>query len=278
MQQVHSRAAFPERIVIEPTAQCNLNCSMCPRHYIDAAETMMQPALWRRLIDEIVGSASRTIVLPFWRGESLLHPEYCEMMEYALKHGIRLHMCSNGHLMTERHFEVMSRMEFVTFSLHTRVGYEKARAFAAHCRGKDIRIQVSFVDCEETAKSLLREITQLPDLGGFDSVRLYREHTKEGVFGGGVGSAERTFCPKLNDTMVIAADGSVSRCNHQWRPSPKLSVVSQSIAEVWRSPAYDAVRKGYPDAKCASCDQWSGHTQGERWMLADGQVKHEVFE
>lgn len=269
--------AFPSRIVIEPTAKCNLSCFMCPRHHISAADTMMDVGLWRRLVDEVADRAPDAVVLPFWRGESLLHPNYCEMMEYALEKHLRLHMCSNGHLMGDRHFEVMSRMEFVTFSLHARKGYEKALAFAAHCRGRPVKLQVSFVDCEETAKTLLGELTALPDLGGFGSVRLYREHTKGGVFGGGTAGAERAFCPKLGDTIAIAADGSVSRCNHQWRTNPELNVTDMTIAQAWTSAAYAAVRDGYPDAKCSGCDQWSGHTQGERWIIEDGHVKHEVF-
>lgn len=269
---------FPSRIAIEPTAKCNLNCFMCPRHHMMVPDTMMDVGLWRRLVDEIAARAPEAIVLPFWRGESLLHPQYCEMMEYALNKRLRMHMCSNGLLMLDRHFEVMSRMEFVTFSLHSRAGYEKAKAFAAYCKGRSITLQVSFVDCEETAKTLLSELTSLPDLGGFDSVRLYREHTKGGVFGGGLADGSvRRFCPKLNDTIVIAADGSVSRCNHQWRTSPDLNVSGSTIADVWTSDVYSAVRSGYPDAKCASCDQWIGHTQGERWIMEGRQVKHEFF-
>lgn len=269
---------FPSRIAIEPTAKCNLNCFMCPRQHITLPGTMMDVGLWRRLVDEIAARAPDAVVLPFWRGESLLHPQYCEMMEYALGKGLRLHMCSNGHLMTDRHFEVMARMEFVTFSLHARKGYEKAVAFAEYCRGKLITLQVSFVDCEETAKTLLGELTSLPDLGGFNSVRLYKEHSKGGVFGGGLSDgAARRFCPKLGDTIVIAADGSVSRCNHQWCTNQDMTVLSSTIADVWVSDAYNAVRSGYPDAKCASCDQWTGHTQGERWIMEGRQVKHEFF-
>ena len=257
---------FPDRIVIELTGKCNLSCPMCPRHFAAASENFMASELWRRLIDEIFENNPQAIVLPFWRGESLLHPEFCAFMEYALKRGMRIHMCSNVHVITPAQQETLRKLEFVTFSIHTPRGYENAKRFASLPRAKTQICQASFVDCEKTTETCLQEIINDPELGGFDSIRLYVEHTKNGVFGGGTKeSGSRIFCPKLSGTLVIASNGEISRCNHQWKTDPSLNVNRMSIAEIWDSEPMKKIRQSYPDAACAACEQWTGHTQGKRW-------------
>jgi hypothetical protein len=115
----------------------------------------------------------------------------------------------------------------------------------------------------------LRSIVKKPDLEGFDSVRIYEEHTKEGVFGKTVVSTAipRQECPKLKDTLVIAYDGSVSRCNHIW----------MTIRDVWNSEVLQNIRESYPDEKCETCDQWTGHTCGESWKFKSGKVEHTKY-
>lgn len=264
---------FPDRIVIELTGKCNLSCPMCPRHFAAASENFMESELWKRLIDEIAQNDPQAVVLPFWRGESLLHPEFCAFMEYALKRGMRIHMCSNAFEMTAAQQEMLQRMEFVTFSIHTRRSYENARKFAALPRPKSQIRQASFVDCEKTTETCLRELFSDPGLGGFDSVRLYVEHTKNGIFGGGAReSGSRIFCPKLSGTLAIASNGEISRCNHQWETDSSLNVNHLSIAEIWNSEPLREIRRSYPDAACAACEQWTGHTQGKRWNKTDRGV------
>ncbi len=234
-------------------------------------------ALWQRLTDEIAAVSPATIILPFWRGESLLHPEFNRMMDYALGRGLRIHMCTNGQVMSEQDLQTLLRLEFVTFSVHTAQGMASARRLVAARCGASPVIQVSFVDCEDTAHLGLSELISQENLGGFDSVRLYKEHTQGGVFGGADSAGKRTFCQKLCHTLVISADATVSRCNHLWRTNPSLSAQGSSIQELWASEPMQRLRREYPDADCAQCEQWSGHTQGERWQCVDGKIIHEAF-
>ena len=71
---------YPRRIVTELTPQCNLSCSMCPRNYIQTKDGYMSKDLWRCLVDDIAKNEPDAIVLPFWRGESLLHPDFMEVI------------------------------------------------------------------------------------------------------------------------------------------------------------------------------------------------------
>jgi len=272
----------PNRIVLELTPLCNLACPMCPRHYVKDTDGFMPRALWFKLIDEIAEAAPDAIVLPFWRGESLLHPDFVELIDYALRKNLRIHISTNGILVKDEYAEVLSRCEFVTFSIHTPIGLKRAKAFkhlVDGMQGSKPTVQISFVTGEKTTEKLLEGIVDSPDLEGFDNIRLYEEHTKDGVFGstGKHVEVQRHFCPKLVHTFVIAYDGSVSRCNHIWVPEQGPNLNQVSILQAWKSEAMNEIRTTYPDKQCGPCDQWTGHTLGASWTLVNGEIKKKII-
>jgi len=120
---------------------------------------------------------------------------------------------------------------------------------------------------------LLDELTLSNNLQGFDTIRLYEEHTKDGKFGysGKDIFESRTFCPKLTNTLVIASDGSISRCNHIWN-TENYNLNAKSIKEAWESEIIGNIRKNYPDNLCLPCDQWSGNTNGKTWKIEDNLI------
>lgn len=278
MVDIQKAKDFPDRIVIELTPLCNLSCPMCPRHYIQSEKGYIGEELWRRLIDEIADASPKTLILPFWRGESLLHPRFIEFMDYALDRSLPIHMSTNGQLVSSDYAFVLSRLEFVTFSIHTELGYSRAKEFLAIRRDGTPTTQVSFVTGEETGW-ILNELVLDARLGGFDSVRLYREHTRSGVFGslGHPLNIRRTFCQKLLDTLVVSYDGKISRCNHIWETEEAINMNLVSIRDAWNSDLLKKIRKEHPDPRCASCDQWMGHTCGESWRSVGGKVEHIVY-
>ncbi len=269
---------YPHRIVLELTPQCNLSCSMCPRNYVQTNDGYMNKDLWRRLINDIAKTEPDAVVLPFWRGESLLHPDFIELIQYALNKSLRIHISTNGNIVTGEYAEILARCEFVTFSIHTRLGYENAKDFLSIKKNDKPIVQVSFVKGEDS-ETILQEVINSSDLNGFDSVRLYEEHTKDGIFGksGSPDKISRIFCPKLTDTLVIAYDGSVSRCNHVWETENGINFHDMSIKDIWNSDCLRAIRENYPDGNCGPCDQWTGHTCGESWYLVDGEIEHKRY-
>lgn len=270
---------YPKRIVIELTPICNLLCSMCPRKYIEIPNGHMTCYLWKRLIDEILETSPEAIIIPFWRGESLLHHDFIGFMNYALDRSLRIHISTNGHLLTKDKADVLTRCEFVTFSIHTMQGYKHAEDFLSLKKGGKPFTQLSFVKGEKTEGMLLKPLVISPVLKGFDSVRLYEEHSMGGVFGQSDVSpaSPRIFCQKLVDTIVIAYDGKASRCNHIWKPEDEIDLNNISIEEAWLSSGLQHIRSNHPDERCMPCDQWSGHTCGESWRFLNGSVAHQVF-
>lgn len=272
---------FPSRVVLELTPLCNLSCFMCPRHYVKETDGYMPETLFKKLINEIANENSNAIVLPFWRGESCLHPKFTELLNYALAKKLRIHLSTNGHFMDEKFMDIFYRCEFVTFSIHTDLGYKNATKLLENKpTWSTVTTQISFVDSEKsTAKYLGSCTTDNERLNGFDSVRLYTEHTIGGEFGKSKEltlNKERHFCPKLTHTFVVSADGGFSRCNHIWEPEESGRLHESSIKELWKAERMQEIREKYPDEKCMPCDQWSGHTNGENWKIIDGKVVHYV--
>ena len=251
---------------------------MCPRHYIKKADGYMSELLFKRLIDEIAIENEQAIVLPFWRGESCLHPDFRKLMCYAFDKGIRLHISTNGHFMTQEFMEIFHRCEFVTFSLHNKLGYTNAIKMIEHKPDwSKTTTQITCVDSEKNSRQFIDECISDPDLHGFDSLRLYVEHTVGGEFGRNFKRVDtnRVFCPKLAHTFVVSSEGGYSRCNHIWEAEDAPCMFNTSIKEVWNSTRMNEIRMKYPDEQCSCCDQWSGHTNGEAWQKnANGQIKH----
>ncbi|WP_290075207.1 radical SAM/SPASM domain-containing protein [Helicobacter rodentium] len=271
---------FPTRIVLELTPLCNLACSMCPRHYIKEKDGYMEERLFKKLVDEIVRENKHAIVLPFWRGESCLHPNFDILLQYALDNGLKIHLSSNGHFIEEKYLKIFYRCEFLTFSIHTPLGFENAQKIIQD-KPKDCEttFQISFIDSERTTLKYLEKCISHPTLIGFDSIRLYKEHTIGGEFGKSTkqSNKKRAFCPKLINTFAVSSDGYFSRCNHIWETQKEYNLTEHTIKEVWESQVMQNIRDNYPDNLCAPCDQWSGHTCGESWRMSPDGIKHIIF-
>lgn len=274
-------APFPSRIVLELTPLCNLACHMCPRHYIKENDGYMESTLFMRLVDEIALANKDAIILPFWRGESCLHPKFAELVQYAIDKELRIHLSTNGHYNSKENCAVFYQCEFLTFSIHTTKGFENAQTILAN-KPKDCTttFQISFVDSEKTTAKYLQHCVNDSNLLGFDSIRLYTEHTRDGKFGKSSAQKEHTriFCPKLSHTFVVSSDGYFSRCNHIWKTQKQHNLQECSIAEVWQCETMQAIRRNYPDTQCAPCDQWSGHTCGQSWQNHNGTITHQIFD
>jgi sulfatase maturation enzyme AslB (radical SAM superfamily) len=273
---------FPSRIVLELTPLCNLSCFMCPRHYIKETDGYMDIVLFKKLIDEISIENPKAIVLPFWRGESCLHPDFVGLVGYALDKNIRIHLSTNGHYMNKEFMDIFYRSEFVTFSIHTDLGYKNAKKLLENKpEWSKVVTQISFVDTEKSTIKYLQSCTTNEKLNGFNSVRLYVEHTIGGEFGKSrdeKAKEQRHFCPKLTHTLVVSSDGGFSRCNHIWEPENIPNLGNTTIKDIWNGARMNEIRAKYPDEKCGPCDQWGGHTNGENWKVADdGQVIHTVY-
>ncbi|MBI2875341.1 MAG: radical SAM protein [Candidatus Tectomicrobia bacterium] len=279
--------AFPQRITLELTNRCNLRCGFCPRHFSHSPRGFMELDLFVACIDEIAGHPGVAVV-PFFRGEALLHPQFLEMMRYARGCGIGpIQLATNGLCLSEEIAQELLDLglDFLSLSLDTcrpelyqelRPGGDYAtvhrhllRFLALRAGHPQARTQVQ-VSAVETARTR----PFLPEFIDYwrsrvDQVRVYPEHSVEGRFGKlnrPPIAGERRPCLKVVTEMVIYWNGEVALCNHDWdRSEPLGNVREQGLTGVWQGTAYREVRqrhgegRTHEDPTCRDCDHWQAY-------------------
>lgn len=264
---------FPKRIEIELSSDCNLRCVYCPRHYINDLKGYIALDTFQKIIDEACKYPDTIIVL-HRRGESMLHPNFREMLDYIAGKFKEVQMATNATVLNEDKFEaIVNAINFLSFSLDAPEAYDKTRVpakyhivekkilrFLDFNKGK-VRTQASMVKTETTPDKnimIFKDIWQ----GKVDRVRIYEEHSKSGIFGAlKTPRAYRQPCIMPIYEMLIYDNGMVGRCNHDWNGHPMGNVETQTIEQIWTSTKYEDLREQhhcleFTDAVCKSCDSW----------------------
>lgn len=83
----------PQRLVLELTNRCNLNCVMCGRNAADFQPTQFQLE-WLDRFSEVCGLVEE-VTLMGW-GEPTVHPEFERFLRWAYEKGLRKYFCTNG--------------------------------------------------------------------------------------------------------------------------------------------------------------------------------------
>lgn len=92
---------FPRIFYIEPTNDCNLQCLICPRKKISRPVGYMDFRVYKNIIDQLVDQEVASLSL-HQLGEPLLHPQICQMVEYAKGKGIKfVRFSTNGILLKQ---------------------------------------------------------------------------------------------------------------------------------------------------------------------------------
>jgi radical SAM protein with 4Fe4S-binding SPASM domain len=287
---------FPERLTIELTNNCNLDCVMCPRHSMEKNLGYMDLELYKKIINEASEHLPVTMV-PFFRGESLLHPDFLEMISIAKAAGLGpLQLTTNAMCLDNAYCEKLldSGIDFISFSLDVlgKESYEQMRRGGDYARvigniekflalrsskGLSIpQIQVSAVSTAANRDKLSEFVEYWR--GKVDRVRIYPEHSSDGSFGSLKGEELLVFdkrlpCKKVFTDMVVYWDGTVAVCNHDWERKEQIGNLSEeTIASVWKGDKYKEIRKRHldgaldDDQTCSGCDHW------KMYYMDDGLV------
>src|SRR5262245_32905521 len=95
---------LPGYLQIEPVGQCNLECQMCPVRYRTENNSLKTPAfmswdLYQSLVDQFSDLAHLHLQ---GLGEPMMHHQFFDMVEYAVRRGVRVTTNSNLTLLSDR--------------------------------------------------------------------------------------------------------------------------------------------------------------------------------
>lgn len=277
---------FPKRLTVEFTNHCNFKCVMCPRQRLKENLGYLDMALYKKIITEAKEYLPVAFV-PFFRGESLLHPHFFEMIDMAKKSGLGPIQLTTNAMLLDRELSIRlieTGLDFISFSLDVlgKSSYEKIRV------GGDYELVMSnienFLNIREKKNSRLPEVqvstveTRKNKAGldafiGYwrkraDRVRVYPEHSSDGSYGSLSGYIlphfdKRLPCKKVFTDMVIYWDGTIAVCNHDWDRREYLgNIRDTSIENIWNGYKYKEIRKRHIDGNleddltCKGCDHW----------------------
>jgi len=281
---------FPNRITIELTNQCNVSCSFCPRQEVDMQIGFMDIELYKKIIDEASQHLPVKLVI-FFRGESLLHPQFIECLKYAKEKGIGpIQFASNALALDEDIADKMLEVgiDFISFSLDTlnpeiykctrkygdlKTSMQHVISLSKKCKERRKHgliaptLQVSTIELEdyiEEQEEFVEFWRQYVDI-----VRVYYEHDDNGKFRDSEVQAllpimdSRKPCRKVFTDFLIYWNGDLALCNYDWRGGlDTLNVREMSVYEAWHSETYERVRNMQnsgdinENLMCKDCQHW----------------------
>ncbi|NMC50098.1 MAG: radical SAM protein [Desulfovibrio sp.] len=281
---------FPPMVIVDFTNVCNLRCVHCA-HPVIKKEAGYKPAfmkkeLFKKIVDETAG---RDILLMRIAsdGESLLHPDFFEMMHMAKDAGVApVNLTTNGMLLTpetsRRLVDCGLDIVDVSIDAHSKDIYEQIRrggnydtvvantlglVQARNEAGSSMRIFVSIIRQPLNAH-------QIEDFKAFweprvdfvlvrnlcDEVGLVDIEPVESVAVPEV----RWPCPQFWKRITITHSGDVRYCVEDWRNITVIGNVGrQSIAEIWQGETYQRLRERQLKgdyrgmALCEDCKDWA---------------------
>lgn len=268
------RAPLPEIIQIEATNLCNAKCVFCPRDRMERKQGVMDMALHRKIVDESAALGIHHVRLHNY-GESFIDHQLVEKIRYAKSRGIgEVGLISNGSLITEPAARaiVEAGLDAINISVdaagketfeRTRVGLKYDRVIE-NIEGlvrvrKELgatrpKLILSFVRQEnaDAERAFIEKWSRIAD-----KVHITNQHNWAGTLH--TRSDVRFPCYRPWLTFTVLWDGRVSLCCADFDAKVILGDLrTQTIAEVWNSDVFRAVRRAHLDHGgpeiCHACD------------------------
>jgi radical SAM protein with 4Fe4S-binding SPASM domain len=286
--------AYPDRLYIEITNVCNLDCVMCPTglHVLERSKGHMKWDLFTAVIDEMAPHV-KTTTLHIW-GEPLLHPRLLEMVRYTRGRGIHVSLSTNATLLTEEKsrglieaglseiYLCLDGMNAETYEAvrkkasfeETKANIERFIALRRQYNGVGPKTYVQIIEMAPTKeqteafqKYWSRPGVDRVNIKAFDSwgnqvKEINRLRDPEGEL---PSLKDRWHCPLLWYHCHVYVDGTVTCCDRDFGAKYPLGNVVQSggVMKVWNGPKMQELRRKHlaRDLKdvppCRACTEWS---------------------
>ena len=248
----------------------------------------MNPDLFAKAVAEIAAHPVAAVV-PFFRGEPLLHPHLIPMLALLRRHSrAEIQLATNALLLnaTIARALIDLRIDFISFSLDAvtaktynriRVGGDFKTAMTNVHAFIELKNQIApHLTVQVSATAVDANQKELDAFSAYwrtraDRVRIYPQHSAGGRFGQLASDSParnrggRRPCQKPFTDMVVYYDGRVVACNHDWQrvaTDDLGNLTSRSIAAIWNGPPYARLRIKHLErawerlTPCGHCDHW----------------------
>lgn len=280
---------FPNRITVEVTNNCNISCTFCNRQKVCMEIGYMSDELFYKIIDEASEHLPVKLV-PFFRGEPLMHPHFVDFIKYAKSKGVGpIQMASNGLLLSDEYQDKLidAGIDYISFSLDTisesvysesrlngdlGVSSKNVENMGLKCKERKNKglfaptLQVSTINIKQYKDTQDEFISKWKNY--VDVVRVYEEHDEFGRLVNPIIRAKldifdkRLPCRKIYTDMVIYWNGKLALCNYDWDEKRIIGDVSRtSLQDAWNSDEYERIRDmhsrcSFDDSICSKCHHW----------------------
>jgi radical SAM protein with 4Fe4S-binding SPASM domain len=288
---------FPTRIHIESTNVCNLDCLFCPYGHQKRRKGYMGLALFQKIIDECRGREVRLWL--HFLGEPLLNRDLPAMVAYAKAQGLpQVGFSTNGFFLTQELGEklIESGLDRLECSVdgvdpESYLQLRRSREFhrvVANLQGflrlrrelgaERPTVTIQFMKTPQTLAFLsqAREFWR-PQLGPRDFLMTIEDISFAGEMRGTRYGGDRLPCKWLWHYAVILWNGDVVTCVSDYDGTRVMgNMHQQSLEAIWRSPAYEALRRTHLEKRfaeggiCAGCDDWA-LADGHGYQNIDGE-------
>jgi len=289
---VEVQGAWPNRLYIEITNVCNLDCIMCPTglHVLGRSKGHMKWSLFKMVIDEMAPHVPTT-TLHIW-GEPLLHPKLIKMIRYARNKGIDVSISTNATLLNEaiarkliasglsEIYLCMDGMDAATYEkIRRKADFETTKGNIERfielrrLSGGGPRTYVQLIEMAPTKEQVLAferywnrpgvdrvNVKAFDSWGGqLDEVEQLRSPDEEREL------PPRPHCPLLWYHCHVYFDGTVTCCDRDFGAKYPLGNVLEAggVMKVWNGPGMQELRRKHlardtdDVPPCARCTEWS---------------------
>mgnify|MGYP004703118173 CR=1 FL=1 len=102
-----------KRIYIEITNSCNLNCIFCSKN--NRHPRMMSRTEFSYVLDQIKPLTEHIYL--HVQGEPFMHPDLLDFLDDSYKHGLKVHLVTNGTLLSKINYRIYSHPALVQLSI-----------------------------------------------------------------------------------------------------------------------------------------------------------------
>ena len=288
------RPEFPSQIIVENTELCNYACLHCPHPTFEKSAKYdgrnLDLGLHKKLVDEIAldGVGYCRYLRYAALGETLLQPDFIEMVEYAGKHaGVPINVTTNGSLLTGYKAQKMLDAGVSTFDIsidaYSNEVYRKIRRkgdlskVRANClnlikmikNGKyRAKMVVSFVE-QPLNKKEKNGFRDFWEKSGADFVVIRPMHSASGSMKAAAREMkkhvpDRIPCIYPWERLVMTSSGFLSYCPAEWEYKACIADFrTTTIKKVWQGAYMRALRKAHMlndfsrFSFCKQCPDWS---------------------